>query len=271
VRSVNLQSLRVIARLVVPAKAAQAIAAFDRYEDEREHHDPDEPYRPIPAGLIEGRVILDREIALPAPQTDARQDTTLDWSALLDQVQTGMIFLTVEGKPLEGIGGKQRPCGQALIQLTDLGVLWKKTGAQLAVNIFSMASGKSVEGARIEVLGEGFKRAATAESAADGSAALPPGPKPGWLVVSHGGDRHVLRIGPQGEELPMAAFRQPLSYKSWEASEQASPPLRALSSTNSPRVSTACRSHSRTARSTHRRAAATRHFKSPSSNPTRSK
>jgi uncharacterized protein YfaS (alpha-2-macroglobulin family) len=234
VRSVNLQSLRVIARLVVPAKAAQAIAAFDRYEDEREHHDPDEPYRPIPAGLIDGRVILDREIALPAPQTDARQDTTLDWIELLDKAQAGMIFLTVEGKPIDSIGGKQRPCGQALIQLTDLGVLWKKTGEQLVVTAFSMATGKSVEGARIEVLGEGFKRAATAECAADGTAALPPGPKPGWLVVSHGGDRHVLRIGPQGEELPMAAFRQPLSYKSWEVSEQASPPLRAVIFTDRP-------------------------------------
>ncbi len=234
VRSVNLQSLRVIARLVVPAKTAQAIAAFDRYRDERENHDPDEPYQPIPAGLIDGRVVLDRELTLPAPQTDARQDTTLDWSEMLDNVPAGMIFLTVDGKPIDGIGGKQRPCGQALIQLTDLGVLWKKTGEQLAVTAFSMASGKSVAGARIEVLSEGFKRTATADCAADGTAALPPGPKPGWLVVSHGGDRHVLRIGQQGEELPMAAFRQPLSYNSWEAPKQASPQLRALIFTDRP-------------------------------------
>ena len=234
VRSVNLKSLHVIARLVAPAKAAQAVGAFDNYRDERDNRDPDEPYRPLAAGRIDGRVILDREIVLPAPQTDARQDTALDLSELLGPTQSGMIFLTVEGKPMDGLGGKQRPCSQALIQLTDLGVLWKKTGTQLAATVFSMATGKPVEGARVEMLNEGFKRLATAESAADGTATLPPGAKPGWLVASHGGDLHVLRIGLKGEELPMTAFRQPLSYDSWETPDRTSPPLRALIFTDRP-------------------------------------
>ncbi|MCX6875618.1 MAG: MG2 domain-containing protein [Verrucomicrobia bacterium] len=234
VRSVNLQSFRVIARLVAPAKAAQAVQAFDRYRDDRERHDPDEPYRPIPAGTIDGRVIHDREIALPAPQTDARQDTALDWSEMLETARAGLIFLTVEGKPMDGVGGKRRPCAQALVQLTDLGVLWKKAGKQLTVTVFSMASGKPVAGARIEMLDQEFKRVATAESAADGTASLPPGTKPGWLVVSRGEDLHVLRIGERGEELPMEAFRQPLNYDSWEAPERTTPPLRAMIFTERP-------------------------------------
>ena len=234
VRSVNLQAMRVIARLVAPAKAAQAVGAFDRYRDERERHDPEEPYRALPAGLIEGRVILDRELVLPAPQTDARQDSSLDLSELLGPTQAGMIFLTIEGKPMQGVGGKKRPCAQALVQLTDFGVLWKKAGGQLAVTVFSMASGKPVAGARIELLDEKFKRVAVAESAADGSAVLPPGATPGWLVASRGGDLHVLRVGSRGEELPMAGFRQPLRYESWEAPAHSSPPLRALIFTERP-------------------------------------
>ncbi len=233
VRSVNLKAMRVIARLVAPAKAAQAVAAFDRYRDEREH-DPEEPYRALPAGLIEGRVILDREIALPEPQMDAQQDISLDWTELLGPGQAGMIFLTIEGKPMNGIGGKKRPCAQALVQLTDFGVLWKKAGGQLAVTVFSMASGKAVEGAQIELLDERFKRLALAESAADGSVVLPPGAKPGWLVASRGGDLHVMRVGWHGEELSMAGFRQPLRYDSWDAPERPSPPLRALVFTDRP-------------------------------------
>ena len=234
VRSVNLKALRVIARLVAPAKAAQAVGAFDRYRDERERHDPDEPYQALPTGLIDGRVILDHEIALPTPEIDARQDTSLDLTELLGSAQAGMIFLTIEGKPMDGVAGKKRPCAQALIQLTDFGVLWKKAGGQFSVTVFSMASGKPVAGAHIELLDEEFKRVAIAESAADGSAALVPGAKPGWLMVGRDGDLHVLRIGQQGEELPMAGFRQPLSYDSWEARTHTSPPLRALIFTERP-------------------------------------
>lgn len=234
VRSVNLKAIRVIARLVVPAKAARAVGAFDRYRDEREDHNPDEPYRALPAGIIDGRVILDHEIALPAPQTDARQDTSLDLSDLLGPAQAGMIFLTVEGKPMDGLGGKKRPCAQALIQLTDFGVLWKKTGGQLAANVFSMASGKPVAGAHIELLDEEFKCIAVADSAVDGSAVLPPGAKPGWLVTSRGEDLHVLRLGQQGDELPLAGFRQPISYDSWDAPQRTSPPLRAMIFTERP-------------------------------------
>ena len=246
VHSVNLKSLHVTARLVPPAKAAQAVAAFDHYqndgsdEDSKDPNvpvqqpDPDEPYRAIKPGAIDGRVIAERDFPLPDPKTDARQDTMLDWNELLDPAQAGMIFLTLEGNPLDGLGDKHRPCAQALTQLTDLGILWKKTGPQLAVNIFSMASGKPVGKTHIELLDQKFKRLAAAESADDGTASLTLGPDPGWLVASHGADLHVMRIGTRGEALPVRSFRMPIDYASWETPVREPPSMRVLMFTDRP-------------------------------------
>ncbi len=234
-QSVNLKSLRIIARAVPPEKTAQAVAAFEKYAKEYIDNDPepDERYRAIPADLIEGKVIADRVIPLADPQLDAKQETTLDWTETLGAKTAGAIHLTVEGEPLETIGGR-KPAAQSLVQVTDLGVLWKKLADRVAVSVFSMATGQPVAAARVAMLDKTFAGTAMAITDADGAALVDFGTDPAWLLVSRGADHFALKMGDYSKELPMSAFRLPVSYDGWEKADNATPESRAILFTDRP-------------------------------------
>lgn len=233
--SVNLKSLRVIARLVPPAKAAQAVAAFEKYHKDYQDNDPEpeEHFQAIPAGLIDGKIIADRVLRRADPQLDTKQETAIDWTEILGANVAGTIHVTIEGEPLDSFGGR-RPAAQALVQLTDLGVLWKKAGDRLAVTVFSMATGQPAEGARAAMLDKTFAGTSASQTDAAGATSIELGAEPAWLLLSRGADHHVVRMGDGAEDLPMTAFRVPISYDGWGKSETAGPDLRAILFTDRP-------------------------------------
>ena len=237
VRAVNLQSVRITARLVAPEAAGQAIEAFKKYtkEDREEDGAPYEPYQPIPAGLIKGKLLAEHTVEFPGAALDARQETVVDWSELLGGKKSGLIFLTVEGQPLAAAGGgKTRPAAQALIQLTDLGVLWKKDGNKLRTTVFSLATGQPIMGARVALLKKDFTVAiAPGKTNAEGTFALPLLANIGWLVVRADDDVLALPMGEEAKELPMARFNLPIFYSGWNEGT-ALPPLRGLLFTDRP-------------------------------------
>jgi uncharacterized protein YfaS (alpha-2-macroglobulin family) len=230
--STNLKALHVVARLVAPDKTAPAIAAFEKYNKEYDQHAPDEIYQPIAPGVIQGDVIAERTLALPDVQVDARQETILDWNELLGARKAGVIFLSVEGEPLDAIGGKH-PGAQALVQLTDLGVLWKSVADKLGVTVFSMASGRPLEGAEVTILDAAYVQLSRGRSDATGTAWIAANANSHWLTVRHGDDQQTVRMG-YGHELPAAAFGVPIDYSEWGEEVPAGPPLRALIFTDRP-------------------------------------
>ncbi|MEO7319086.1 MAG: MG2 domain-containing protein, partial [Chthoniobacteraceae bacterium] len=231
VLSGNLKALRVTAQLVAPADAAPSIAAFKKYD--REGGDSEEMYQPLPAGLIRGKKIFERTIEILPGALDARQQTTLDWNEILGAQKAGVILLTVEGEPRPDVAGKH-PGAQALIELTDLGVLWKKIAEGLRVTIFSMATGRPIDGAKAALLDTEFAETGRGATNAEGTVTLPLPANPGWLVVTQGDDVHALRIGQEGRDLPMAAFRVPIDYNGWGPPGEKKPELRALIFTDRP-------------------------------------
>ena len=231
-RSVNLKSLRVRAVLVAPEQAAQAIAAFDGYHKEFDQENPDEAFQALAPDAIPGRPFFEKEIPIASPKLDARQETLLNWDEILGSKKAGIVFLTVEGQPLPGLVSK-RVAAQALIQLTDLGVLWKKDAAGLHTNVFSMATGKPVAGARLRLLDAEHKPGPSGTTDASGEARLQPGENTAWLVVQNGSDTHVLSMGSGAQELPMAAFRLRQEPSAWNAAQKVTP-LRALLFTDRP-------------------------------------
>ena len=143
-------------RLVDPADAAAAIVAFGKYERENADYDNHEFYQPLPVYSFRSERIAERRIETAAGPLDARQLTAVDWNDVLGGRKTGVVFLTVEGEPRAEVGGK-RPGAQALIQLTDLGVMWKKIAEGLQVTVFSMETGKPLENTIVTLLDKEFK------------------------------------------------------------------------------------------------------------------
>lgn len=230
VLSANLKTLHVTARLIAPDQVARAVAAFEKYEAEESG---DELYQKLPDQLVRGKVIHDRVIDLAGQPIDSRQQTSLNWDEILGQQKAGAILLTVEGTPLPEVAGK-RPGAQALIQLTDIGVLWKKVEEGLRVTAFSMANGQPMEGAKVALLNNEFGRGQNASTDHEGNATVPLGKEPGWLMVARGDDTFALRVGAESHELPMAAFRVPIEYSEWEQTPEAALQLRGFIFTDRP-------------------------------------
>lgn len=211
--SVNMKSLHVVARLV-GERIPQAVAAFEKYDKEYDEKHPEERYQKLAAGAVGGKVIYEKTLPLTAEPIDARQETVLDWTEMLGGVKAGVIFLTVEGEPSARVGGPAVGA-QALMQLTDLGVLWKKLEDRLQLSVFSMATGAPLPGVKLAHFSPAFAAGQALQSDAKGGAALKIPEEPGWVVARLGSDTHCLRIDDRAEELPMAAFHVPVQYENW--------------------------------------------------------
>jgi uncharacterized protein YfaS (alpha-2-macroglobulin family) len=230
-RSINLRSLQITVRRVAPADAPKALDAFRKYDREpSEEEDPDEIYQKLPDGLVHGKVIAEQTIDVADAALDAQQKTTLDWNKIVGPNVAGVIFLTVEGEPLPGITSK-RPGAQALIQLTDLGVLWKKLDDGLSVSVFSYANGHGVRGARVSTVGETFRTIETAVTDDAGATALRIPEQSGWLLVQQGDDLHAMRVGESELELPNSL---PVTSRDWTAKPNERPLTRAFLFTDRP-------------------------------------
>jgi uncharacterized protein YfaS (alpha-2-macroglobulin family) len=247
VTCVNMKSLRITAQLVPSGKAAEALRTFQEYDKGPRGPDETERFQRQAPAKIGGAKVFDRTTVLSNPHLDQRQEMLLDWTELLAGAPTGAILLTVDGLPMEGLK-TPRAGAQALVQMTDLGVLWKKVGDELRISVFSMATGKPVPGAEVALLAEEpvpydpepdakarppkpLLAAGAARTNAEGVATLPVLADLAWLTVRHGEDSHTMRLGYQGyrgTELPMAAFRLPILYDSWQPQGPKGDVLRAL-------------------------------------------
>ncbi|MDG2124092.1 MAG: MG2 domain-containing protein, partial [Verrucomicrobiales bacterium] len=236
VSSVNLRSVRVVARRVAAEDVPAAVEAFEEYHKKWDRDNPDEDYQALEQGAIRGELLYD-EVVVPGGEAgviDGRQTTVLDWDEVLGEGVAGTVFITVEGEPMEGATA-QRVGAQVLLQLTDFGVLWKKYGERLRVTVFSMASGAPVEGVDVGLLDVGMERLGGGTSGADGTLWLDLELRePGWLTVGKGDDVHALRMGVGAKRLPTAAFGLPMGWVSWDPGDVENPQGRVTLFTDRP-------------------------------------
>lgn len=216
IQSVNLKALNVKAIQVDVSQIPRAIAAFAKYNKDYDPNQPDESYQALPKDPIEGKVLAEKTLELGG-EVDSAQQTALDWNEIVGANATGAIFLTLEGEPVFQSGTK-KPGAQALVQLTDIGVLWKKLENDLRVTIFSLATGKPMPGAEMDLQDAQFNGIGGQVTDSEGVAmiSIAAGAAPAWLSVRVGDDALAMKMGPGAEELPVAGFRLPVFYNAWE-------------------------------------------------------
>lgn len=223
VRSVNLASLRVKAVLLAPRAAARALSIFTSHQ--WKYNDGE----PVPVADFKGTVLCDETVKMPGAAIDLRRTTDLDWTRILGGKKAGVILLEVQGAPLPGTS-PQTPAAQALIQLTDLGILWQKAGATIRTHVFSTATADPVAGASARLLDDKFQPVAMDKTDKQGDAVLEYEAAPRWLVVEADGDTCIV---------PMGQGASPLRIGQWYSSEWApaaatSTPQRAMIFTDRP-------------------------------------
>ena len=201
--SVNVSKLRVSAK-VIPA--GSVIAAFDAYAKyTRDEQKDDEFYQKVDEAKIPGTVAWQKEVASDAA-VDERKLINLNWDEILGPGKTGAVFLTAE-QPTKPAPNVKRVGTQALVQVTDLGVVWKQSGDSF-LHVFSLTTAAPVSGASVRLLDETGAEIASLKTAADGTVRVPKQEKDAkWLLVSHGEDQHLVRFDSERGELEFGRFR----------------------------------------------------------------
>ncbi|MEO6786398.1 MAG: hypothetical protein ABI318_09725, partial [Chthoniobacteraceae bacterium] len=146
---VNVSKFRVSAKRV---PADKVIAAFDAYAKyDRDEQKDDEFYQKVDEKTVPGSVVWQKEFT-PGAAVDERSVTNLNWDEILGPGKTGTVFLTAE-QPTKIAPNVKRVGTQALVQVTDLGVMWKD-GADDFLHVFSLTTAESVSGATVRLIDE---------------------------------------------------------------------------------------------------------------------
>lgn len=198
--AVNVPRVRVSAKLFKGDAIPAAVKAYDKYQ-EPNNDLPDESYSRINAETLTGEVVWDQEIS-SAGTVDAEQTVTLPWDEILGPNKTGAVLLTAESLDPMPPGGK-RLGTQTLVQLTDLGAVWKRDRESTFLHLFSLASGKGIAALRLQLLdGEGAVLA-DATTDAKGNAQLAQNPDARWVFARSENDSHLISLYSGENALPL--------------------------------------------------------------------
>jgi uncharacterized protein YfaS (alpha-2-macroglobulin family) len=209
-QSVNVDRILIRAKLLEAGTAVHALRGYRSYRRPyNEQKDWDEPFQEIDLNLVPGRTIFSKELLLTnAP--DEAVTTMLNWSEILGNRRSGIVFLTAE-RP---IGWSDLPSlgTQTIIQLTDLGIIWKTGPEQVTASVFSYADGTPIEGATARLLSNENEVLSEAKTDAKGTATLPCHTNAQWIAVQQGDDLHVLDL--ENHRLPIYHYGLSFSYDS---------------------------------------------------------
>jgi uncharacterized protein YfaS (alpha-2-macroglobulin family) len=195
--TVNVPRVHLRAKLMDPGTAIHALRGYGSYfaseAERRENEDANEPYRAIDYNVLPGTTVYDTEIDLgaDAQDSDVAKNLELQWDKLLSGRRAGVVFLdarAVDGNRTDG------PGTQALIQLTDLGLVWKKSPAGIDAFVFSHATGRPVAGAKARLMSNENQTYQEAVTDTNGLAQLEVNTNASWLAAQSGQDFHAVAL-----------------------------------------------------------------------------
>jgi uncharacterized protein YfaS (alpha-2-macroglobulin family) len=116
----------------------------------------------------------------------------LSWDEMIGANRTGALLVTAES--IDPVLPPKRVGAQTLVQLTDIGAVWKRGADGTRLHLFSLATGKGISGARLRLLGSETEQLAEAVTDAQGAAQLPDEEKSRWVLAEHNDDAHLIAI-----------------------------------------------------------------------------
>ncbi len=215
-QSINLAATSLRARLLDRDSIVFALAGYKSGYGKK-GNSPDnerEPFQGLPFELVSGKTILEETIETSAPR-DQVHTVALSWDHILGGRRTGAVFLSAEGS----IGGRGDEAGnvgaQAIVQLTDIGLVWKFNGPDAWIYAFSQETGLPLQNATVRVLTNENETLLSTKTSAAGMAHFQRDPRSQWLMAEKDDDFLMLEFGPHPmTNVPLYAFNIP--YGSWE-------------------------------------------------------
>lgn len=199
--SVNVPRVRVTARLFTGDTTTVAIKAYDHYDESSGDRAPDEMYSRIDVDKLPGQMIWERELKTAAT-VDKLELLPLSWDEILGEHKTGAVLLTAES--IDPVTAEKKRVGtQAVIQLTDIGSVWKRDPGGLTLHLFSLTTGQALAGAQLRLLDTEEKQLGEAVTDEHGGAHLPYTTEARWVFAQHQGDSHLISINAGEASVPL--------------------------------------------------------------------
>ncbi len=193
--AVNVQEVRLRAKLLDEASLVPALRGYRSYRRPDPWDDAEgvyEPFRGLDYNVLPGRTIWQTNRLLGAA-IDESARSTIAWDEVLAGRQAGALFLDATVSTEEGLAG-QRPGTQALVQVTDLGLYWKRSDTRLWVLPFSYRTGRPLAGVKVQVVTDENELLAQATNQPPGLVELPLDPRGTWLVAAYDGDLRAAEL-----------------------------------------------------------------------------
>ena len=100
----------------------------------------DEMYSRVDVEKLPGQVIWTRELKTSAG-LDKPEMLPLSWDEILGEHKTGAVLLTAES--IDPVTAERKRVGtQAVVQLTDIGSVWKRDPSGITLHLFSLMTGR---------------------------------------------------------------------------------------------------------------------------------
>lgn len=199
--SVNVPRIRVTARLFTGDTTPVAIKAYDHYDEYTDTRELDEMYNRVDVEKLPGQVIWERELK-PANSVDKSETLPLSWDEILGEHKTGTILLTAES--IDPVTAEKKRVGtQAVIQLTDIGSVWKRDSSGITFHLFSLTTGESLPNTHLRLLSTEQKELGEAVTDAQGGARLPYDSDARWVFAQREGDGHLISINAGDASVPL--------------------------------------------------------------------
>jgi len=201
--SVNVRRIRVTAWLFTGDTTPVAVKAYDHYDEQSQDLPPDEVYNRVDVEKLPGKLIWEHDLTASGG-VDQPQTLPLNWDEILGEHKTGAVLLTAES--IDPVTADHKRVGtQAVVQLTDLGAVWKRDRSGLSVHVFSLSKGQGLAGVKLRLLDTETKQIEKGEATTDkeGNATLPAENESRWLFAEREGDGHLIAIHNSDTMVPL--------------------------------------------------------------------
>jgi alpha-2-macroglobulin len=199
--SINVPRIKVTARLFTGDTTPVAIKAYDKYDEFSDDRTPEEMYSRIDVEKLPGQVIWEHELK-PSASVDTPETLPLSWDEILGANKTGTVLLTAES--IDPVTAEKKRVGtQAVIQLTDIGSVWKRDSSGITLHFFSLMTGEKLSNVQLRLLDKDQKQLAEAMTDANGGAHLPYFSESRWVFAQREGDAHLISINAGDASVPL--------------------------------------------------------------------
>ena len=201
-QSANNQNVQVQIKRVDPNNIVYALRGYHSYE-----HDVSggSGYTRIPYAVMPGKTAWQKDFPTGV-EMDQSEHFSFTWDEALGGAKAGVYFVSVEGRPKQGVVESSRVGAQALIQLTDIGLAWKFSEKQAKIFAFSHTTGQPLKDVQIATFDDDANPLQNAPTNAEGLADVSMADKARWLVAVGNQDWHGIRFSRNMSSLGMWDF-----------------------------------------------------------------